>query len=379
MTDDQKFGLLEAEANHDFNMGGDKLDFATHSPENFQWREMNEAVHDFDATEMFSSFTLRWIGYEPVNRDKMEIRLYSAMLNPNRVAVAADYARLCGRVWKTELSFGTQSDTLDFGEVVAGDDSSGEMIVTRYSIFRRGDELLVIRTTFEAQSFTSYNNAIASFVGSVTFDQPLGRDPITDALVSHTIAIPDGKPLAFRLPASWEQPNGNMQGSLNNTTAQIYVDTSDPGRNLGILIVSTVAPNIDGLDAKSTGSDSYLPQKLEKASEGVAQVMFENLMPKVTVSLDMLSQGAVDDLGVVTLADKRYQFKASLKNQGKEAGVSVLLTIGAQSTVIATSSVSPYPVSLHDIGTGMHGTFVDFVVQQDITKYWQDVAATLKQ
>ncbi|MET3602083.1 hypothetical protein [Martelella mangrovi] len=361
--DDPRFALIGGDPNRDFAMGAAELDFSTLSPETFRWEARDESIDAFAAAEMFSDFTLRWVGYERDKRDALEIRVYSARIIPDRVAVAADYGRMLGRIW-SPVNFGVRTHDRDFGEVIGGGETSGQMQISRYVTFRRGEHLLVLRVLFAPETFADNAETIAGFIGSMVFSQPNVGDPIRKDMVSHTIAAGGNRRLLFRLPSAWQDPTGDMHEAGAKAGAQIYTDMSDPGRNLGIMIAW-----VEHGDTLPEGE--ALEQKAQILAENLVQISMMNLLPDQDFDTKAGRSWAYDALAEAAAWHKRFYFRVDLAGDGAKLGVSVLVTMGPEGDFITATSLSPWPDNIYNSATAMHGSFVDYVVQQDIADFWR--------
>lgn len=366
--DDQKFALMAAESNRDFAMGATELDFSTLSPEAFRWEERDENIDAFAAAEMFSDFTLRWTGYDPEARNDLEIRIYSARLTLKRVAVAADYGRMLARIW-SPVNFGIRSHDRDFGEVIGGNQASGQMQVSRYAVIRRGEDLLVLRVLFTPEAFADNAETIAAFIGSVVFSQPHVADPVQEDMVSHSIAAGGERRMIFNLPAAWQDPTGAMHEAQESVGAQIFTDMDDPGRNLGTMIA--------WIERGETGPEGdAVEQKAQSLAESLVQVAMMNLLPDQEFEVTAGGTTVYYRLAEVAAWHRRFNFRVDLTGRAETLGISVLVTMGPQGDFITATSLSPWPDTVYNSATAMHGTFVDYGVQQDIASFWRAHAET---
>lgn len=188
MADDDaiKFALAQSDQNKvKFSFAGSSLNLSSSSPKDFIWNKTNTPVKILDKAQVFSELTEEYIGYDPLNRDRLEIRLYTAKIIPERVALGVGYGRLLASKWGA-LNFGEVTYDHDFGEVLGGDNSSGVMFVNRISVMRRGEQVLIIRSKFDADYFDQYKDAIATFVGSIELSNTSSKDPLLPLLRLHT-------------------------------------------------------------------------------------------------------------------------------------------------------------------------------------------------
>lgn len=312
---------------------------------------------------MFSDFTLRWVGYEPDKRDALEIRAYSARVIPGRVAVAADYGRMLARIW-SPVNFGVRTHDRDFGEVIGGDEASGQMQLSRYVVIRRGEHLLVLRVLFTPETFAEKAETIAGFIGSMVFSQPQVEDPILKDMVSHSIAADGDRRVVFRLPSAWQDPTGAMHEVQEKVSAQVFTDMIDPGRNLGTMIVW-----VKHGDTIPEGDD--LEKKAQSLAEKLVQVSMMNLLPDRRFDTKAGRSWTYDALSEAAVWHKRFFFQLDLVGDGAKLGVSVLVTMGPDGDFVAATSISPWPDTVYNSATAMHGSFVDYVVQKDIAGFWR--------
>lgn len=130
---------------------------------------------------------------------------------PTKIGLAADYERLLAVEW-APLNFGVEPHEAEFGEVVTGQKTEDGQRLVRLSVFRRGDALLVIRSTADEADWPTFGPKVAAFVGSVTFDDSDYVDPIVAGFRQQTLEIPapagvEGS-ISFLLPPREEVESG---------------------------------------------------------------------------------------------------------------------------------------------------------------------------
>jgi hypothetical protein len=360
----EKFSLIRSDADvTEFEYADSDLDFVSVSPTNFIWNPSVTVPPELISAAMFSGFQERTIGYDPLNRDRFEIRLYTGRIFPDRVAVATDYGRLFGRVW-TKKNFGVMAHNRDFGEVLGGDDSSGIMIVNRITVMRRGDELLVIRSKFHAEHFETYAKAMAEFIGSLQFTTPQASDSIVDtfAFVQQSVA-PDLPMITYGVPGNWtrlDTPAPNAMGG----DLQVWIDSADPNRNGGALF-ATVPPQSAVPDGETI---TPVPQDMANLAGSFANVALENLLPGQAFRLEPLSMNDFEGFKPVTAFNALYVFKVTIgENQAK---ISVLIAMGPDGSLTSSTTLSPAPLDLYLTGTGMHVNFVQGQALDTMRAYW---------
>lgn len=367
---DEKFALVTGQktdvtfAFSDFN-----LDMATKSPDKFIWNNSNQYPAGFPEFGMFTDLRERYIGYDPLNRDRFAIAIYTGKLEPQRIALAADYARLFATKWG-DTSFGVMPHTPVFGEMLAGDNSSGIMIVTRISVFRRGDEVLVIRSRFQAEHFETYARAMAEFIGNVTFAEPMETDPVDAAL--QTVSRPiqsDGSVFTYALPPHWEQIKSQVPPS-GSGSIDLWVDSSDPNRNLATM-VSVIAPPTPLPEAQKAPD----PQTMANLSYDLAGSALSTLLPDVTFTLDPLDKTTFGDLDAVALFNAAFVYTAKVGEAETPAQISVLMSMGPNGVLLANTLISSRPTEPYLTGTFMVGNYIQSHQLAAQVAYWTAKAA----
>lgn len=350
----EKFAMIAVqERDAGFAFAESALDFHTVSPDGFVWNNSTEVPPDFIPSAMFTEFQQRYIGYEPLNRDRLEIRVFSARIHHDRVALATDYARLMASRWG-RTNFGLMAHSPTFGEVLRGDNSSGVMVVSRISVFRRGDELLIVRTKFHAEHFGSYADQIARFIGSIAFDHDLQADPIANAFLWHDQNVGSGQAqFVFPRPGNWQlTPPG--QQTIDGGTYSFWRDVNDPNGNAAMM-VATIPP-LGRLPEGSVAAPE--PQEMANLAAALANMMLSNMLPDQPFRLEPVEKNSFATLNEITAFNANFTFRAIIGEEGVSAALPVMLTMGPDGSVIANVTLSPAPEDLYLLGTGMHVNFV---------------------
>lgn len=363
---DEKFALVSGlETDVSFAFGDFALDITTKSPEKFIWNNSNAVPVGFADYAMFSDLRERYIGYDPLNRDRFAIALYTGKLEPQRIALAVDYARIFATKWG-DLNFGMQPHSATFGEMLGGDNSSGIMVVTRISVFRRGDEVLVIRSRFQADHFETYARAMAEFIGNVTFTETLDPDPVTAAMQTITRPVKsDGSTYAYDLPGHWQQIASDTPPS-GSGAIDLWVDASDPKRNLATM-VSIIAPPTAMPEATSAPD----PQQMANLSYDLAGSALSTLLPGQTFVLDPLDKTTFGELDGLAAFNAAFVYTAKVGEAETPAQVSVLMSMGKRGVLLANALVTPRPTDPYLTGTFMAGNYIQKLQLDAQIAYWR--------
>lgn len=347
------FALIESsDERSSFDLPGEALDFSTVVPERFIWTESDAVPPEFIPAAVFSDMRQVRIGYDPVERDRYEVRLYHATVFPDRLALASGYAQLLARVWGPR-DFGTRRHDHAFGEVLGGDDSTGVMKINRISVLRRGTELLVIRQTFDADRFEDFAEDIARLVGSLTFDAQAQTSLVPGD--AHRTVLPLGRAdFTTAFPAHWEKLSGPFDEGARGVY-EFWHDAGDPGGNLAAMIAS--------IPAQGGGDGGGVPagatfQDMVQGAGSLASLALENLLPGKEHSLSAVEASGFADLEPVTSFNAVYTFKAGIDGVDAQAKVNVLLTFDTDGHLLGVVMMSPPGRDLYLAGTDMHADYV---------------------
>lgn len=362
MAEPEKFGLLR-DGNAtvaEFGFDAPALNFSTAVTEEFVWYSLQDADSAFDDYRLLDDLTARYIGYAVNRRDEMNIRVYSAATVPQRQALAADYARMLAARWGP-LDFGVMAHSPSFGEVLAGDNSSGEMIVNRISVFKHGASLLIVRSQFLASHFETYADDMARFIGSLDFAST--EDPTT-AMKTAVSDFPDRSgTLTYPMPEHWQQlAIRSPQPAMG--TIDFWVDTADPNRNAAIMVaVLDVGPDA-ALDPAAPDQ-----QRLANLAGNLVRVALQNLLDTEAIALEPQVLTPYSETGSATFKGL-YAFKATVEGVSVPIEASAFISIGPGGPILTVTKVSVWPVQPHATGTNMHANFVMSGPFAAIRAYW---------
>ncbi len=322
------------------------LEFRTALPDGLEWFESPEPVAGFDDAGMFTRFDRVWLGYAPEDRDRLEVTIYCARIVPERVAVAADYARLLARLWGPK-NYGVSGDERDFGEVMTGEDDSGYARRTRISVWRRGADLLVVRADTTLDDFDTQAPKLAAMIGSLDFVMQ-SPDAIIEALEQHQFRLPSGATLSYLLPSHWKNFGANA-ATETPMSAAIWLDGADEGGNSAIGIFGAAVPE----GAKTEDAP------LRTIASAMSDLLMENLAPQVRFRRQPMNENSMQ--GFAPDAVQGLYLDRLDWEEGRRMGARSFF-VGAGRDVVGYSSLSAYPETLEAMGLAMHSTFVDRLI-----------------
>ncbi|WP_102225764.1 hypothetical protein [Acidimangrovimonas sediminis] len=361
---DPKFALVDqGPAATEFAFDAAALDFVTATPEAFRWMTSDTPAEGFAEFGLFTDLTRRWIGYDPMNRDRLEISVLTARVVPDRVATGSGYAQALASGWGRH-DFGALGHDIDFGEAIGGNDDSGAMIVNRVAVFRRGDLLLIVRAKFDADHFDTAGPVIARFLGTLAFKDRLARDPVRAAEQTASLPMPAGlPPFAYRTPANWRRLD--LAQITPGAHADLWYDAADPARNAGFMAFR-FAPS----------DKPVTPQRMADAAGGLAQAMLLNLIPDTEFTLEPQTRNAFAQFDGITQANGLFVFLARLQGKAVDAKISVLETVGKDGALLGVASLGPLPDHTQALwGSLIHSDFALALGLDALTSYWKEVTA----
>jgi len=331
---------------------------STFNPPGFVWDSTTSEPQTFAGAGVFTSFIRTHLGYDPSNRDRYEVTVYVADLEPDRVAPAAGIAVLLASQWGA-LNFGIHAPDSGFGEVLGGSDASGEMIVSRISVWRRGLQVLVLRQTFKASDFDTYRGVIAQVAGSLRFDTPSVVDPALAAV--HKGRITAGSVLFdFRLPSNWSRLADGATGTP--MAAEVWYDAADPNGNAGAMVMAAppAAPVADG-----QRPDARPDQHMFDLAATVARVLVENVLPGAQTELQPREMNSFTSLDDITIFNRFLVFDARL-NSKTQVVIGVTIVMPADGSTLISATLSPAAENLYLLGTQRHVDLVNALLLEDM-------------
>lgn len=373
MADDAavKFALIQSDQNEvKFSFAENTLAFTSSSPKDFLWNKVDTPVTILDDAHVFNDFTQEYIGYDPLNRDRLEIRLYTAKVIPERVALGVGYGRLLASKWGA-LNFGEFTHDHDFGEVLGGDNSSGVMLVNRISVMRRGEHILIIRSKFDADYFDQYKDAMATFLGSIEFASVAQIDPIVASLQTAVLfeKDPDYK-FKYYMPSEWKRGE-YMEVRRKKGEFDFWADLGD---DLGNSAASIFI--IRRCDAKP---DSPRPPIDKKRAANIANNyaanLIENVLPDRVFNFTDMERTSLERFKPFTFYNELFNFSVDLKledNQGiLPLIVSVMVTLGDDGTVNTSVVLTTEYSNDYRFGTKNHAEFTHQLLMDAQEHFWK--------
>ena len=336
------------------------LDFATAALPGFLWFEKPQSVADLDETGLFTGFQRTHLGYDLAERDRLEVEVFTARIDPQMVSLGADYGRMFASVWGPE-NFGVMPHDRDFGEVLTGENSSGFDNRVRISVWRRGSDLLVIKSRFQASSADQVGGLIAQLVGSVTFANTL-QDDVEAGFVQHAVAIrPDGLTLPVDLPPHWTSLLVTKPTTSQPIGAEVFINAADPGRNGAILIGATATPPAGIGDLQKGG------QFVQMSTE----LMMGNVLPDTEFTAEPMAAYQFEDFDKLTRFNGLYLNKLTMSESGMVAGSGTFVA-EKDGLALFSTDISAYPSGPHEMGLMMHSNFVSDQARTAFRTYWAD-------
>lgn len=373
MADDDavKFALIQSDQSEvKFSFAENTLAFTSSSPKEFLWNKADTPVTILDDAHVFNDFTEEYIGYDPLNRDRLEIRLYTAKVIPERVALGVGYGKLLASKWGA-LNFGEFTHDHDFGEVLGGDNSSGVMHVNRISVMRRGEHILIIRSKFDADYFDRYKDAIATFVGSIEFAKVVQKDPIVASLETAYLFEKDPEyKFKYYMPGNWEKVVPT-DGRHTNMHFDFWNDLGDNLGNSGAHVF-IIKPR--GKVPKDLGSPPD-PKRAENIAGYYAKTFIDNFAPDSKYHFTAVERTSLERFKPFTFYNEFFKFSVDLElkdNQGTlPIIVSVMVTLGNDGTVNASVVLTTEYSNDYRFGTKNHAEFTHQLLMDAQEHFWK--------
>ncbi|KZL02628.1 hypothetical protein [Pseudovibrio sp. Ad26] len=370
-NDSVKFALIEADKKTStFSFIDSYLNFSSSSPKDFIWNKADAPVAVLDDAQVVSEFTEEYIGYDPLNRDRLEIRLYAAKIIPERVALGVGYGRLLASKWGA-LNFGEFTHDHDFGEVLGGDNSSGVMLVNRISVMRRGQHILIIRSRFDADYFDQYKDAIATFVGSIEFAKVVQKDPIVASLETAYLFEKDPEyKFKYHMPSNWKRAV-SMEVRRKEAEFDFWLDVGD---NLGnSAALAFVIPSSD--KRVKAGKFTVDPDRAANIAREYAKSLISNVSSNRPFHFTGIERAVLPRFEQITSYNELFNFSGNLELEDEKGSlpylVSVMVTLGEKGTLNTTAVMTTEHSNDYRFGTKNHVEFTHQLMMDAQEHFWK--------
>ncbi|WP_320196891.1 hypothetical protein RMR10_023895 (plasmid) [Agrobacterium rosae] len=341
-----------AEVSEAFSVKGSKnLNFHAVKIDGVRWFNEDRTLSEWDAYSVFDKVELKSIGYDPSNRDHLEIQIISAEIKPEKVARGVDYARLFATESGASVS-AMKEYGRDAGDVFAIGPDNGFERRERVAVWRQDTSLLIIRASYAQDQAQRVEPEIAKFLGALKLDNK-EADSIDDAM--HLEQLPSSGRAAYsaRLPDGWKKLSQNDDPNPSYTGA-IFTNSNDPDGNSAVSLFVFPTPKAD-----LAPTDEQLRQLAAK----VVEIELQNLMPDVGFKLDedvsFVPEEKIGD------ADKGFIDIVTLQGSGQKIRAKTLLSL-KKGVVVAIASLTAFPATPTDIATMIHTDFVTRTVRDGL-------------
>ncbi|KAA3509183.1 hypothetical protein CPJ18_23220 [Agrobacterium rosae] len=341
-----------AEASEAFSVKDSKnLNFHAVKIDGVRWFNEDRTLSEWDAYSVFDKVELKSIGYDPSNRDHLEIQIISAEIKPEKVARGVDYARLFATESGASVS-AMKEYGRDAGDVFAIGPDNGFERRERVAVWRQDTSLLIIRASYAQDQAQRVEPEIAKFLGALKLDNK-EADSIDDAM--HLEQLPSSGRAAYsaRLPDGWKKLSQNDDPNPSYTGA-IFTNSNDPDGNSAVSLFVFPTPKAD-----LAPTDEQLRQLAAK----VVEIELQNLMPDVGFKLDedvsFVPEEKIGD------ADKGFIDIVTLQGSGQKIRAKTLLSL-KKGVVVAIASLTAFPATPTDIATMIHTDFVTRTVRDGL-------------
>jgi hypothetical protein len=344
-----------------FDTGQDWLNFTAPSPPGVTWTRTDTPIEG--PPELFTDVREVLVGRDPQTPDRVEIRVMAARIDPRRVLIAADYARVLAARWG-RVNFGVVAHHPAFGEALVGDESSGAMRVTRLSALRRGDRVLIVASTFPAAGTQAEGPpGLAAFLGSLAFDVAGVPDLLDSLPVVATIPFDDGRgALDIRLPPTWVARD---LVPPQETNLRGFVERDDPGG--AFAVVSGLIPG----DASSRAADDVVaPAALIGTAQAIAETMGRTFLPDGAFDVRGTQATTLPPFSNAGIPHGLFTFRIDRPAEAT-VGVTVMVSGRTGGPVVLAAVMSPYPTGPASEATFQHGKFLMLAQMQAQLAFWR--------
>lgn len=333
-----------AEASEAFSVEGSKnLNFHAVKIDGVRWFNEDRTLSEWDTYSVFDKVELKSIGYDPSNRDHLEIQIISAEIKPEKVARGVDYARLFATESGASVS-AMKEYGRDAGDVFAIGPVNGFERRERVAVWRQDTSLLIIRASYAQDQAQRVEPEIAKFLGALKLDNK-GADSIDGAMHSEQLPSSGHATYSARLPDGWKKLSQNNDPNPSYAGA-IFTNSNDPDGNSAVSLFVFPTPK-----ANLAPTDEQLRQLAAK----VVEIELQNLMPDVGFKLDedvsFVPEEKIGD------ADKGFIDIVTLQGSGQKIRAKTLLSL-KKGVVVAIASLTAFPATPTDIAAMIHTDFV---------------------
>ena len=316
------------------------------------------AIGNFAPAEIFVDLTRRHICYDPTNRNRCEIELFAARIVPDRVGLAAHYAQILAREWGPK-NHGTAAHNSLFGEVLTGGDWSGHPALSRISVWRRGEWLLIQRARYQTDYAAEYQPVVAGMVSGMNFDGP-EADPITKALRPDVLELDEGTISTLR-PEWWRDP-GFATPPRDKGQFKFWVDEADALRNSGAMIATQrVEPLPDNMTTPPT-------EVMAEQADSMLELFLTNLLPGQNIACKPTSAFTLGrtDHGVF---DKTQVFRLDFTENGLVGLAQVTQVLTRDGRLVASVKMTRAPLTLDTVAPHLHATWFENQINTAVAEF----------
>lgn len=333
-----------AEASETFKIEDSKpLTFYSVKIDGLRWFDEKRALSEWEPYSLFDNVELQSIGYDPANRDHLEIQIVSAEIKSEKVARGVDYARLFATEWGASVSEMKEYGR-DAGAVFAVGPHDGFERRERVAVWRQDTSLLVIRAIYSQEQAERVEPEIAKFFGALKLDSRRS-DSIDEAMHSEQLPLSGRNVFSARLPEGWKKLSQNTDPNPSYTGA-VFTNSNDPDGNsaVSLFVFPTQKANLTPTD-----------EQLRQLAATVVEIELQNLLPDVGFNLDEDANFVPEEkIGDV---DKGFIDIVLLQGSQQKIRAKTVLSFH-KGVVVAVASLTAFPATPPEISTMIHTDFV---------------------
>lgn len=336
-----------------------ELAFRLDTPVGLSWRKDGHEMKGLEASGMVQDFARLMIGEDTRRPDRLRMTLYVANVVPTRAAVPMDYARLMAK------GFGNgegEEENVDDAEgntvsanvttVVTRDDKldAAEPLHSLIGVWRRGMKILIVRADMSPQVSAELIPRMREMMRSMVFLHPMASDPLMDSMVTHTVRLPSGKDLTFKLPPNWRAEGAWDEDGFSS---QMFKDGASHSATSRVLVF--------GIEGQTKYEMS--PELLRGGADMVSDHMLKVLWPgNGYTHRSMQEAHRIEGTEKVSALDAMFVDKVTSSNPlERELAAStyeVALRGNANPVIGFSALAAPGTSDFDEIGSMMHVNFV---------------------